>query len=184
MKPYFSGLLILSTVTTMTGCTNVGGTPRAQAAPCENPVTKNDVLAAQESWGKAIVAIGKAQNPQAEAQSTLDRLYAYDLGTVLFKPTLASDDPFRGTEKEALSYFVGGSISEDKGFALAPYNKVRFENEGIITNCDTAMSMGEYFFTKTDGSEIKVEYSFGYVRDENGDLKINLHHSSLPYQAK
>ncbi|WP_287527130.1 hypothetical protein [Okeania sp. SIO2C2] len=184
MKPNFFALLIVSAVTTMAGCTNTQSTPTVQSAPCENPVTENDVLAAQQSWGEAIVAIGKAENPEAEAQSTLDKLYGYDLGTVLFKPTLASNEPFRGTEKEALSYFVSGSISEDKGFALAPYNNVRFENEGIITHCDTATSMGEYFFTKTDGSEIKVEYTFGYVRDENGDLKINLHHSSLPYQVK
>jgi len=184
MKPYFFALLILSTVPTMAGPTNLRSTLMVQTTPCENPVTKNDVLAAQKSWGDAIVKIGKAENPKAEAQSILDRLYAYDLGTVLFKPTLASDIPFRGTEKEALSYFVRGSISEDKGFALAPYNNVRFENEGIITYCDTAISMGEYFFTKTDGSEIKVEYTFGYVRDEKGNLKINLHHSSLPYQAQ
>ena len=155
-----------------------------QAMPCEDPITKNDVLAAQQAWGDAIVAIGQAKTPEIEAQNTLDRLYAYDISTVLFKPTLASNEPFRGTEKEALSYFVGGNISEDKGFALAPYNKVRFENEGIITYCNTAISMGEYFFTKTDGNEIKVEYTFGYLRDENGDLKINLHHSSLPYQAQ
>ena len=184
MKPHFFALLILSTVTTIAGCTNLPSTSTIQAAPCENPVTENDVLAAQESWGKAIVAIGKAENPEVEAQSTLDRLYAYDIGTVLFKPTLASNEPFRGTEKEALSYFVGGSISEDKGFALAPYNNVRFENEGIITHCDTGVSMGEYFFTKTDGSEIKAEYTLGYIRDENGDLKINLHHSSLPYKVQ
>ncbi|MGK7931104.1 MAG: hypothetical protein AB4041_06690 [Microcystaceae cyanobacterium] len=155
-----------------------------QAMPCENPVTENDVLAAQQSWGEAIVAIGKAKNPELEAQNTLDRLYGYDLGMVLFKPTLASKKPFRDTEKEALSYFVGGVVNEDKGFALAPYNNVRFENEGIITSCNTAVSMGEYFFTTIDGSEIKVEYTLGYIRDENGDLKINLHHSSLPYQGQ
>lgn len=156
----------------------------AYAAACENPVTREDVLAAQKNWGEAIVAIGQAENAESEAQKTLDTLYAYDAGTVLFKPTLASEDPFRGTEDEALSYFVGGDIAEDKGFALAPYTNVRFENEGIITHCDTALSMGEYFFTKTDGSEIKVEYSFGYIQDENGALKINLHHSSLPYQVQ
>lgn len=154
----------------------------AQAASCENPVTREDVLVAQQNWGNAIVAIGQADDSRAEAQNTLDNLYAYDLGTVLFKPTLASDVPFRGTEDEALSYFVGGSIEEDKGFALAPYTNVRFDNEGIVTYCDNAVSMGEYYFTKTDGSEVKVEYSFGYVRDENGSLKINLHHSSLPYK--
>jgi len=26
-----------------------------------------------------------------------------------------------------------------------------------------------------------VEYSFGYIKDEDGNLKIALHHSSLPY---
>ncbi len=76
---------------------------------------------------------------------------------------------------------MGGSISEDKGFALAPYIKVRFENEGINIDCDSALAMGNYYFTKTDGQEIKVEYSFGYVEDKDGHLKINLHHSSLPY---
>lgn len=130
------------------------------------------------------MAIGQAENAESEAQKTLDNLYAYDLGTVLFKPTLAAQIPFRGTEEEALSYFVGGKIDEDTGFAMAPYTNVRFDNEGIITYCDAAIAMGEYYFTKTDETEIKVEYSFGYVQDENGELKINLHHSSLPYQAQ
>lgn len=173
MKPIFFALLLSTSIPSI-----------AHAATCENPITKEDVMEAQKNWGEAIVAIGKADNAKAEAQKTLDTLYGYDSGSVLFKPTLASDDPFRGMEDEALSYFVGGSIAEDEGFALAPYTNVRFDNEGIITYCDTAISMGEYYFTKTDGSEIKVEYSFGYVRDENGDLKINLHHSSLPYQAQ
>ena len=41
--------------------------------------------------------------------------------------------------------------------------------------------MGNYFFTGPDGSDTKVEYTFGYVRGDDGKLKINLHHSSLPY---
>ena len=74
-------------------------------------------------------------------------------------------------------------MKEDKGFALAPYTKVRWENEGIIVDDDSAVAMGNYFFTKTDGEEVKVEFTLGYVKDENGNLKINLHHSSLPYSA-
>ncbi|MCL2924752.1 MAG: hypothetical protein MGF17_09035 [Trichodesmium sp. MAG_R04] len=183
-----AGILATISLPTMAGHTDLPSTLIVQATKCENPVTENDVLAAQKSWGDAIVKIGKAAEnkaaAEAEAQSTLDRLYAYDLGKVLFKPTLASNVPFRGTEKEALSYFVGGIITEDKGFALASYGKVRFENEGIVTYCNTAISMGEYFFTKTDGTEMKVEYTFGYVRDQKGDLKINLHHSSQPYQVQ
>ncbi|MEE2879508.1 MAG: phosphoribosyl-AMP cyclohydrolase, partial [Pseudomonadota bacterium] len=81
----------------------------------------------------------------------------------------------------ALSYFVGGSIDEDNGFAIAPYTAVRWENEGTIIDADSAMAMGNYFFTRTTGEEVKVEYSFGYVRGDDGALKIVLHHSSLPY---
>jgi len=44
--------------------------------------------------------------------------------------------------------------------------------------------MGDYYFTKTNGEEIKVEYSVGYIKDKHGNLKINLHHSSLPFSAK
>ena len=46
-----------------------------------------------------------------------------------------------------------------------------------------ALAMGNYFFTDLSGAETKVEYSFGYIRGPGGELRINLHHSSLPYQA-
>ena len=42
-------------------------------------------------------------------------------------------------------------------------------------------SMGEYYFTGTDSSVTKVEYTFGYKKDAEGNLKIVVHHSSLPY---
>jgi len=41
--------------------------------------------------------------------------------------------------------------------------------------------MGNYFFTETNGNEVKVEYTFGYFLNNEGELKINLHHSSLPF---
>lgn len=157
---------------------NTGGV--AWANECST-ITKEEVITAQKSWADGIVAIGKADDHRRAALNHLNTLYAYDLGPVLFKPTKAAADQFRGTKEEALSYFVTGSVPEDKGFALAPYAKVRFENEGIIIDCDSALAMGNYYFTSTDGKEIKVEYSFGYVEDKNGKLKINLHHSSLPY---
>lgn len=147
-------------------------------------ITKTEVEAAQQGWGEGIVIIGKAEDPRQAAIEHLEKFYAFGDGTVLFKPTLASVDQFRGTQKEALSYFIGQDLAEDKGFALAPYTKVRWENEGIIVDGDSAMAMGNYFFTKTDGEEVKVEYSFGYVKDAEGNLKINLHHSSLPFSPK
>lgn len=144
-------------------------------------ITKEEVEAAQIGWGNGIVKIGAAKDYREAAIAHLEEFYAFGDSPVLFKPTLASVDQFRGTQKEALSYFIGQDLAEDKGFALAPYTKVRWENEGIITDGDSAMSMGNYFFTKTDGEEIKVEYSFGYMKDADGNLKITLHHSSLPF---
>ena len=51
----------------------------------------------------------------------------------------------------------------------------------MILNEKTATAMGNYFFTESNGNIVKVEYTFGYFMNENNDLKINLHHSSLPY---
>ena len=89
--------------------------------------------------------------------------------------------PFRPTEEEALSYFVTGIIPEDTGFAIAPYTAVSFDNHGCIFDSDSATCMGEYYFTGTDSSVTKVEYTFGYKKDAEGNLKIVVHHSSLPY---
>ena len=36
----------------------------------------------------------------------VETLYAYDIGKVLFKPTLAAQEQFRPTFETALSYFV------------------------------------------------------------------------------
>jgi hypothetical protein len=147
-------------------------------------ITKAEILAAQKAWGDGIVRIGAAADHKKAAMEHIDALYAYDLGPVLFKPTKASVVQFRDDKDEALSYFVGGKEPEDKGFALAPYTKVRFENHAMTMDCDSALAMGNYYFTNTQGQEIKVEYSFGYVEDKNGQLKINLHHSSLPYSPE
>lgn len=156
----------------------------AKDCDCASKITKEQILASQKAWGDGIVAIGAATDYQAAALKHIDSLYAYDLGTVLFKPTKARTDQFRGTKDEALSYFVGGSIPEDKGFALAPFKKVRFENDAMTMDCDSAIAMGNYYFTGPDNKEIKVEYTFGYVQDKGGNVKINLQHSSLPYNGQ
>ena len=149
------------------------------------PITKADVAEAQQAWGEGIVTIGKAfsegEDYTEAAEEHIERFYAYGSHPVLFKPTLAAEEQFRGDFDGALSYFVGGSIDEDNGFAIAPYTNVRWENEATFVDSDSAMAMGNYYFTRTSGEEVKVEYSFGYVRDNEGELKIVLHHSSLPY---
>jgi len=44
--------------------------------------------------------------------------------------------------------------------------------------------MGDYVFTDaTSGDKVRVEYTFGYKRCGDGDVRIYLHHSSVPYAA-
>ena len=135
-------------------------------------ITKEQVLAAQDAWGNGIVAIGKGAQ---DAREFVNKMY---VAGALFKPTMAKEQPFRIKEDDAVSYFVGGCCAEDNGFALKPWSSVRFINADIIINGNQALAMGHYFFTN-NGEETMVEYSFGYALVD-GELKINLHHSSLP----
>ncbi|MDJ0641765.1 MAG: phosphoribosyl-AMP cyclohydrolase [Erythrobacter sp.] len=167
-----------------------GSDEAASTESAANPITAEEVTAAQQAWGEGIVAIGQVFTEEgdfsARASEHITTHYAYgEDATILFKPTLAAEDQFRETTEEALSYFVGTEGTEDGGFAIAPYTAVRWENNGTVISDsgDMAVAMGNYFFTGTDGNETKVEYSFAYEKDENGDLKIVLHHSSLPFSA-
>ncbi|MCG9886147.1 MAG: hypothetical protein MH825_11350 [Cyanobacteria bacterium] len=165
----------------------LGGLAVPMAALAGDAPTTEEVMAAQRRWGDAIAAIGAAYGSggdyRALAAQTVDDLYGYDEGPVLFKPTRAAALPFRGTEAEAVSYFVGGSVPEDHGFALQPWSRVRFENAGIVTDGDSAIAMGRYYFTDAQTQEeVAVDYTFGYFKGDRGQVLINLHHSSLPYQ--
>ena len=141
----------------------------------------------QKEWGVSLVKLGSLKSNrescEKEAENIIHKLYGYDCGTVLFKPTKAKDQQFRLTFDGAKSYFIGGNsaFSEDNGFALQPWTNVRFENASVVLKENSAIAMGNYFFTETNGNVVKVEYTFGYFLDFNKDLLINLHHSSLPY---
>ena len=100
-------------------------------------ITKQEVEAAQASWGAGIIRIGKAHSEGGDyvgaAQEHLNTLYGYHLGDVVFKPTLAAEAQFRNDVEGALSYFVGGNekYAEDGGFAIKGWTAVRFENCGM-----------------------------------------------------
>lgn len=149
-------------------------------------ITIADVNEAQQAWGEGIVTISSAYNSDEDyvekARKHIQSLYAYDTGPVLFKPTFASKEQFRSTFEGALSYFVAsnGECPEDTGFAIKNWISVRFENDDIVIRGETAMAMGNYYFVKPNGEEVKAEFSFGYIIDEHGKLRIHLHHSSMP----
>ena len=150
-------------------------------------ITKDQIHKAQKKWGDGIVKIGSLMNDEQACikftNSFLNSIYDFKNSDVLFKPTKANKEQFRPKIEMALSYFLGGKnsfCSEDEGFALKPWVEVKFENFGFIIEENRALVMGNYFFTDTMGSTLKVEYTFGY-KLSNNKLVIDLHHSSLPF---
>ncbi len=162
----------------------------AQSVTTNFNVTEKMVLEAQEGWGKALVKISETHAKGGDyrklASEIIDAAYNYQNGSVLFKPTLANgDQTFRLDKQGALSYFVGGdpTYKNDKGFALKGWTKYAIKNSGIILSGDTALTMGHVHFWDKDGNETVVDKTWGFKLDDKGNLRIILHHSSLPYSA-
>jgi hypothetical protein len=185
MKAKLLGALLVTGLTFATAHAE----PAKQAAT----ITKAEVNAAQQAWCDALVAIGKTHaeggDAKALAEKVLTQAYYYDHGPVFFKPTLAfGENTFRPTKKGALAYFVGGDpdFPDDKGFALKPWVKARYDNqgdgdEGIQIHGDLAITMGNVWVTDKDGNETMVDKTFVFKKGADGKLKLIVHKSSLPF---
>jgi hypothetical protein len=159
-------------------------------------ITYEEVNAAQQAWCDALVKIGKIKQEggdyKAFANQVLTDAYNYDNGKVFFKPTLAyGDQTFRNDKKGALAYFVGGDSDypNDKGFALKPWVKARYDNageknEGIQIYGSVAITMGNVWVTDKEGNEVMVDKTWVFKKGKDGKLRIIVHKSSLPYAPK
>ena len=156
-------------------------------------ITYEEVNAAQQAWCDALVQIGKLKEEngdyKAYAEKVLSSAYNYDNGKVFFKPTLAyGNQTFRNDKKGALAYFVGGDADypNDKGFALTPWVKARYDNageknEGIQIYGSIAITMGNVWVTDKAGKEIMVDKTWVFKKGNDGKLRIIVHKSSLPF---
>ena len=163
-------------------------------APVYNAnISEADVLAAQGAWCNALVAINRAGEEKGHAAArqlageVLDAAYGYNLGPVLFKPTLAAPpQTFRTTRDGALAYFVGGdpAFKDDTGFALKGWTACRAENAALHINGDVATSMGNVILTNKAGELTPVDKPWTFKKGDDGKLRIVVHHSSLPYSAR
>ena len=165
----------------------------------DHPLTEKEVLECQREWSNAIEIISAAYLDGGDfvdtAIKTAGDLYGYEHHEVLFKPTKATNHPFRATDQEAMSYFVGAENfvnsdkfkGEDAGFAINGGNgwkKVVFDNHKISIDGKTALAMGSYYFTcATTGQVTIADFTFGYKRCVDGKPRIFLHHSSVPYRT-
>ncbi len=156
-------------------------------------ITYDEVNAAQQAWCDALVKIGSLKEEggdyKAFATQVLSDAYNYDNGKVFFKPTLAyGDQTFRNDKNGALAYFIGGdkAYPNDKGFALTPWVKARYDNagnnnEGIQIYGSIAITMGNVWVTDKNGTEVMVDKTWVFKKGKDGKLKIIVHKSSLPY---
>ncbi|MEK8180569.1 hypothetical protein WMW71_09480 [Flavobacterium buctense] len=156
-------------------------------------ITYDEVNAAQQAWCDALVKIGQLKEEGGDyktfAEQVLSDAYNYDHGKVFFKPTLAyGDQTFRNDKNGALAYFIGGdpNYPNDKGFALTPWVKARYDNtgeknEGIQIYGSIAITMGNVWVTDKTGKEIMVDKTWVFKKGKDGKLRIIVHKSSLPY---
>lgn len=180
-------LIAFALTVSATAC---GSTARTAAVPSQvtPQIAQADLEAAQRGWCAALVEIGQlgatGGDAKATATAVLSKAYDYDAGTVLFKPTLTSGaQTFRMTKQGALAYFVGGDSSypDDTGFALKQWVKCESKIVGVVVYGDMAITMGNLYLEDVKGNKVMVDKSFGYLRRDDGSLRIVLHHSSLPY---
>ncbi|KPF48443.1 hypothetical protein IP87_13945 [beta proteobacterium AAP121] len=153
-------------------------------------VTEAEVTAAQRAWCQALVDISsthaRSGQPAAKAlaERVIDGAYGYQMGTVLFKPTLTVvPQTFRTTRAGALAYFVGGDAAfpKDTGFALKGWTKCEVANAAVFIAGDSATTMGNVRITGAKGDVTTVDKTWKFVKDDAGKLRIVVHHSSLPY---
>jgi len=102
------------------------------------------------------------------------------------------DTEIKNTEKEAMSYVVGAEAmkkgefkGEDTGVAInggMGVNKVAFDSRQIESYGAVSHAMGEYAYTDATSSDnVRVEYIVAYKRCKDGQERICLRHSSVPY---
>jgi hypothetical protein len=162
----------------------------AQTAVVNQAVTEAEVLGAQKAWCGALVEISRVGETQGQAaakalaEKVIDGAYGYQMGAVLFKPTLTvAPQTFRTTRAGALAYFVGGDTAfpKDTGFALKGWTKCDIANSAIFITGNSATTMGNVSITGKDGKVTTVDKTWKFVKDDAGKLRIVVHHSSLPY---
>lgn len=164
----------------------------ASATVVNQSITEAEVLSAQKAWCKALVDISAANDKggqpaaKALAEKVIDGAYGYQMGAVLFKPTLTvAPQTFRTTRAGALAYFVGGdsNFPKDSGFALKGWTQCEAKNAAVFIAGDSATTMGNVMITGKDGKITTVDKTWKFVKDDAGQLRIVVHHSSLPYSG-
>ena len=143
-------------------------------------INETDVKLFVDSWKQGVLDIKNVYDNkgdyQEQASKFLQTHYLFETESVLFKPTLTREEIFRNSFDRALSYFIGGGIDEDKGFAIQEWKSIDTDQMNILIEDGLIIAMGVLSFKSDD--VLKVAFTF-MLKECNSDLKIKVHHSSL-----
>ena len=145
-------------------------------------MSSNQIEHFLNSWKDGVIEIGRIHleggDYEKSAELFVSTHYAFDSEEVLFKPTFTKEVIFRNSKDLALSYFIGGEVAEDKGFALKPWEEIRLEELNIIEQDNLMVAMGTLNFKPLNFKEnTLIAFTFLLI-DTDGSLKIKVHHSS------
>ncbi len=145
-------------------------------------MSSNQIEDFLNSWKDGVIEIGRIYleggDYEKSAELFVSTHYAFDSEEVLFKPTFTKEVIFRNSKDLALSYFIGGEVAEDKGFALKPWEEIRLEELNIIEQDNLMVAMGTLNFKPLNLKEnTLIAFTFLLI-DTDGSLKIKVHHSS------
>ena len=177
-------------------CSQVQAKPVVQVF--NTAITEAEVNQIQQGWCDALLAISAAyQNggydaAKAKAAAVIDTAYAYKFGPVAFKPTYSiGDETFRTSRDGALAYFVGPDPTipqfRDKKLGFATYRHwVSCEIKDYVMQLlgNTANTMGQVILTDAQGQTAAPEKTWTFIREMDGSVRILLHHSSAPFDAR
>jgi len=188
LRPLAAAVLLSLSVPGTAAVMAQSTTPAVQIL--DNNISLAQVVKAQEGWCTALLQIsadyakGGITKAKATAAPVIDQAYAYQYGPVAFKPTLASgEQTFRTDREGALAYFVGHNpkFPQDKGFAIKPWRSCKIVNQVIQLNGASATTMGNVIFTDATGGVTSVDKTWTFAKENDGSVRIVLHHSSLNY---
>ena len=145
-------------------------------------MSSNQIEHFLNSWKDGVIEIGRIHleggDYEKSAELFVSTHYAFDSEEVLFKPTFTKEVIFRNSKDLALSYFIGGEVAEDKGFAPKPWEEIRLEELNIIEQDNLMVAMGTLNFKPLNLKEnTLIAFTFLLI-DTDGSLKIKVHHSS------
>ena len=143
-------------------------------------INETDVKLFVDSWKQGVLDIKNVYDNkgdyQEQASKFLETHYLFETESVLFKPTLTREEIFRNSFDRALSYFIGGDIDEDKGFAIQDWKSINTNQMNILIEDELIIAMGVLSFQTNE--VLEVAFTF-ILKESNSNLKIKVHHSSI-----